>query len=845
MADNVNLIVNETIDNVVINPSITTQVIDVNVTGTDTYVDISVTPNVTIVNINEITGGGGGSQDLQSVTDIGATTTNTIIINPIEEEASALILNKSGAGFGVLQINSGEDFATALKINAGTSTGIDVNSQNLSDIIDNTTIKVTNTSESFNSKGINVNTIRAIGINTISNSGINIKSNLDSIADGIIIESTTSATGIPFKITKNGIIKSQISQTGSIFAQSFLKEGYTGNNLLLDNGQSYSLNNINSKQLQLNYLDRDNSIFDAFYLRTIADGGTVEASNQLLSSLALLRSISYVAQGYTQQLNADKFVKLGGTSTQFLMADGSVTTGGGGATNLTTTQTSTNFTINSDTGTDAVVPLGNGSLAGASLNDYTTAEKALVATIPNINTNAIERVTVKLGEAINKGQAVYISSATGTNIIVSKASNTSEATSSKTLGLIETTGILNDIVNVITDGLLSGLDTNTATIGDPVFLGSSGNLLFGLSNKPVAPLHLVSIGIVTRVSATVGEIFVAIQNGFELQELHNVLINGTLANNDGLFYESSTSLWKNKPIATVLGYTPVASNTTITGATNTKITYDSKGLVTAGTTLIASDIPTIAQSQVTNLTTDLAAKQATLVSATNIKTINGNTLLGSGDLVISGSSAQTGTIIVTSGTSFTTPSTITTSTVFIIELVGAGGGGGGGVASGNGTGGGGGGYVYKKVTGLSPSTTYTCAIGIGGNGGAAASSGTAGTSTTLTIGAATFTASGGSFGLGTSASAGGAGGTGSATGATPDIVISGQTGNASGTASNTQSGGDGGNSAKGWGNGGKGVSNATAGLVGTGYGGGGSAGHGTGIVGGAGTQGIIYCQYFN
>lgn len=44
----------------------------------------------------------------------------------------------------------------------------------------------------------------------------------------------------------------------------------------------------------------------------------------------------------------------------------------------------------------------------------------------------------------------------------------------------------------------------------------------------------------------------------------------------------------------------------------------------------------ITESQVTNLTTDLAAKQATLVSGTNIKTVNGTTLLGSGDITITG-----------------------------------------------------------------------------------------------------------------------------------------------------------------------------------------------------------------
>ena len=54
-------------------------------------------------------------------------------------------------------------------------------------------------------------------------------------------------------------------------------------------------------------------------------------------------------------------------------------TSSGGGTNLSTTQTASNFTINSDTGDDAIVPLGNGTLAGATLNDYTTAEKNKLA----------------------------------------------------------------------------------------------------------------------------------------------------------------------------------------------------------------------------------------------------------------------------------------------------------------------------------------------------------------------------------------------------------------------------------------------------------------------------------
>jgi len=176
---------------------------------------------------------------------------------------------------------------------------------------------------------------------------------------------------------------------------------------------------------------------------------------------------------------------------------------------------------------------------------------------------------VKLSEAINKGQAVYVSSADGTNMIVSKASNASEATSSKTLGLIETSGVLNDQVNVVTEGLLAGLDTSTAAAGDPVWLGTGGNLIFGLANKPYAPAHLVFIGIVTRVQQNNGEIFVKVQNGFELKEIHDVQITTTPSDNTVLAYETATSLYKMKSIATLLGYTPAnaARQLTINGTT--------------------------------------------------------------------------------------------------------------------------------------------------------------------------------------------------------------------------------------------------------------------------------------
>ena len=170
---------------------------------------------------------------------------------------------------------------------------------------------------------------------------------------------------------------------------------------------------------------------------------------------------------------------------------------------------------------------------------------------------------VKASQTISKGQAVYVSSADGTNMIVSKASNVSEQLSSKTMGLLETSLVTNGKGNVITEGLLSGLNTNGATAGDPVWLGVDGALIYGLVNKPYAPAHLVFIGIVTRVNANNGEIFVKVQNGFEMKELHNYA-EGAVQNNEVIVYESATSLYKPKTIPTILGYTPVPDSRTLT-----------------------------------------------------------------------------------------------------------------------------------------------------------------------------------------------------------------------------------------------------------------------------------------
>jgi hypothetical protein len=212
-------------------------------------------------------------------------------------------------------------------------------------------------------------------------------------------------------------------------------------------------------------------------------------------------------------------------------------------------------------------------LAKESATDY---DVTWVDQAPAASYTSVLKHTVKAGENLVKGQAVYVSSADGTNMIVSKASNTTEATSSKTMGLIAQDLSTNGKGFVITEGLLAGLNTGSTVAGAAVWLGTNGNLIYGLVGKPYAPAHLVFIGIVTRANNSNGEIFVKVQNGFELDELHDVDLKSILPT-DGqvLQFEGATGLWKNKTLATGL----TVGTTAISSGTDGRVLFQNGGVL--------------------------------------------------------------------------------------------------------------------------------------------------------------------------------------------------------------------------------------------------------------------------
>jgi len=153
------------------------------------------------------------------------------------------------------------------------------------------------------------------------------------------------------------------------------------------------------------------------------------------------------------------------------------------------------------------------------------------------------------GATITKGTVVYLNGSSGTLPTIAKAQANAESTSTGTYGVVQDNIANNANGYVVVIGNLTALDTSAFNAGDILWL--SPTVAGGYTTtKPVAPNHAVYVGIVTRSSNTQGTIEVKIQNGYELDELHNVLIT-SVANNDVLVYETASSLWKNKAFSTL------------------------------------------------------------------------------------------------------------------------------------------------------------------------------------------------------------------------------------------------------------------------------------------------------
>ena len=310
--------------------------------------------------------------------------------------------------------------------------------------------------------------------------------------------------------------------------------------------------------------------------------------------------------------------------------------------------------------------LGTTLLVGGSVTSVTHNAGTEIITIVTQTGTGASSTTVDLGVYLKENAAITASTgksfvtydtkglvtggtaitATDAQLVKGDGSGITMGTSSGNVPVLNGSGKLADSVIpsiAITDTFVvatqAAMLALTAQVGD-VAIRTDVNKSFILQTSPATALAnwqelKTPTDVVSSVNGQTGAVTlgggdVLVETGSTVTDAATIAVGDTI----------DSALGK---LNTQIG-TKLDKNAAITGGTHTKITYDANGLVTSGTALVASDIPTIAQSQVTSLTTDLAAKVST-TRTINGKELTTNITLTGADIKLTGY-----TIAATAGT---------------------------------------------------------------------------------------------------------------------------------------------------------------------------------------------------
>lgn len=240
---------------------------------------------------------------------------------------------------------------------------------------------------------------------------------------------------------------------------------------------------------------------------------------------------------------------------------------------VSTTESTTNVTTSNDVTTIAVTD---------TVVEVSQATAGLQG-IPGTNSAGLFIfVRNATGAQLNKGTIVYVNSANGTHVQVVPASATGDATSARTVGWLSE-DIANDADGLCQiEGYLEGIDTGSVNEGDQLYLSTTAGQFTNV--KPQAPIHLVYVGVCAKKSSGNGKVFVKVQNGYELDELHDVQIISK-ADKNLIQYDAATNLWKNVAQTSITAGSALTSGTALFATTSGTSTY----ATTAGTSVYATN----------------------------------------------------------------------------------------------------------------------------------------------------------------------------------------------------------------------------------------------------------------
>lgn len=275
------------------------------------------------------------------------------------------------------------------------------------------------------------------------------------------------------------------------------------------------------------------------------------------------------------------------------------------------------------------------------------------------------------GVALTDGQIVYISGAQGNRVAVKLALATTDGTSAGTLGMVTESIPIGGEGFITIMGVVNKLNTTGLTQGAILYLSPTVAGAY-TATKPTAPQHTVTIGYVERVDSVVGSIYIKVDNGYELDELHNVLIT-TPTGGQLLAYDQTNAVWKNINLTdgTAISITEATGGAvTITNTAPDQVV----ALTGAGTTTITGTYPNFTISSDDQF--DGTVTSVDLTAGTGIS-VSGGPITSSGSITVTNTAPDqvvaisAGTGISTSGTypNFTVANTDTGSSQAIFKNV--------------------------------------------------------------------------------------------------------------------------------------------------------------------------------